>query len=117
MALLGSAAIIVALIALHFYVTEVLPNIGEKAGISAYCTRVDGNAVVHVSVWGGRAENVVVRMGEEECHLGDLSEGSSDVCVFTGASPTERYVVTALVGGKEVRRGDVCTVSVPVAPD
>lgn len=112
LALLGSAALIVALIALHFYVTEVLPNVGRSGFLSAYC-QVWGErtAVVNVSNHGSDeiVEANVYVDGRLACQLRGIPARSTDVCKATAEENVAVFRVVALTSrGERIKEAGVC---------
>jgi hypothetical protein len=109
--LLGSGVLLLALMALHFYVTEVLPHTG-RAHFGAYCQSWDKNtAIITVNNYGNEtiSEANVYVDGTLACQLKDIPPSSSDICRATVDTNAPLFrVVAVTVSGKKLKDAGIC---------
>jgi len=118
--MLGAGVLLFALIALHFYVTQVLPHTGNRGGFDAYCQSWDKSTVV-ITVNNYGSESITdanVYVNEKlACQLSDIPPGSSDICKaeVEGNAPVFR-VVAITSGGRKLKDAGVCPMYEVVHP-
>ncbi len=118
--MLGAGVLLLALIALHFYATEVLPHIGEGARFGAYCQSLDEKtAIITVNNYGDEdivEANVYVN-NKLACQLDDIPSNSSDVCAAAVDKNTVVFRVLAVTAsGKKLKDAGVCWMYEVVRP-
>ncbi len=117
--LMLGGVLLLALIALHFYVTEVLPHTGGGGGFGAYCQSWDRNTVVvTVNSYGEHIKEANVYMNDKlACQLKDIPPNSSDVCKASVEGNVGVYrVMAATSSGKKLKDAGVCAMYGAVKP-
>ena len=108
--LLGAGVFILSLLALHFYLTKVLPFSGVERSFSTFCEDLNGVYAIRIENFGTQPlsdVNVFIKC-KLACHFDEINPGGSDVCLYEGNNETVVYKVRAFVGKKKVEVGDVC---------
>ncbi|NPA76724.1 MAG: hypothetical protein GXN93_03135 [Candidatus Diapherotrites archaeon] len=104
--LLGTGALIVALVVAHWYFIEVLPRMHAETGVHAWCS-VEGNtAFVRVST-DDEIHNVVVNIAGKQCKYDMMYPGTTQVCT-ADVNETTVFRISYERGGKKIEESDVC---------
>ncbi len=104
--LLGTGALIVAVVVAHWYFVEVLPRMHAETGVHAWCS-VEGNtAFVRVST-DDEIKNVVVDVAGNQCRYDVMYPGTTQVCTAE-INGTTVFKISYERGGKRIEESDVC---------
>ncbi len=111
--LLGLGALIFALLAVHFYIVEVLPHISQHTGLGTYCQMYKpGEAIITVNNYGteGIKEASIYLNGKLACKLSEIPPGSSDICKAKAEGNTTNTfrVIAVLENGRKLKDAGIC---------
>jgi succinyl-CoA synthetase beta subunit len=104
--LLGTGALIVAIVVAHWYFFEVLPRMHAETGVHAWCSVEGGKAIVQINA-DEHVENVEVNIAGKMCHYDEMFEGTQQVCAAE-ANETTMYHISYEKDGKMIEESGIC---------
>ena len=107
--LLGTGVFILAVVALHFYLTQILPA-SQSYRINAFCVDMGDKYVVRIWNYGSTEfRSVIVRTGDKNlCSFPSIPPGSSQVCILDVNEELVPFEVSGIIGGRTITYSDVC---------
>lgn len=106
--LLGTGALIVALVVAHWYFFEVLPRMHAEAGLHAWCSVEGGKAIVQINA-DEHVKNVSVSIAGKTCQYDEMFAGTEQVCE-ADVNETTIFKISYEKGGKRIDESGVCRV-------